>query len=99
MVRRPRVAAPHTAMTNTCPPRKAIRFRPSTPEDVPFLRCVYATTREDELRRVPWTDEQKTLFLDHQFQTQKKHYEEFYPDCEFLIIELEGEPIGRLYID
>ena len=79
--------------------RDAIRFRPQTPEDVPFLRHLYATTREMEMRIVPWTDEQKRDFLRQQFTAQKNHYEEFYPGCQFLVIELEGEPIGRLYID
>ena len=27
------------------------------------------------------------------------HYEEYYPDCTFLVIEMEQAPIGRLYID
>jgi len=86
-------------MTTNLPPRDAITFRPCTPEDVPFLRHLYASTREDELRNVfQWTDEQKSVFLDMQFDAQKKHYDEFYADADFLVIELEGEPIGRLYI-
>ena len=86
-------------MTPTCPPRGAIRFRPTTPEDVPFLRHLYGTTREDEMLKVPWTEEQKAAFLDMQFTAQKKHYEEFYSSCDFLVIELQGGRIGRLYID
>jgi ribosomal protein S18 acetylase RimI-like enzyme len=86
-------------MNTSRPPREAIRFRPITPDDIPFLRRVYGTTREEEMQRVPWTDEQKTAFVDMQFAAQKEHYETFYPDCEFLVIELEGERIGRLYID
>ena len=86
-------------MATTSLPREAIRFRRTTPEDVPFLRHVYATTREDEMQRVPWSDEEKRAFLDMQFNAQKQHYERYYPQCEFLVIELEGEPVGRLYID
>ena len=67
--------------------------------DVPFLRHLYGTTRDEEMRLVPWTSEQKAAFLDMQFTAQKAHYEEFYPACEFLVIELDGAPIGRLYID
>jgi GNAT superfamily N-acetyltransferase len=51
------------------------------------------------MRLVPWTPEQKSAFLDMQFTAQKTHYEQHYPDCEFLVIELEGQPIGRLYVD
>ena len=86
-------------MTAACPPREAIRYRPATSDDVSFLRYLYGTTREEELQIVQWTAEEKAAFLDMQFTAQKSHYEEFYPRCEFLVIELEGERIGRLYID
>lgn len=80
-------------------PRDAVRYRPATPDDVPFLRYLYGTTREDEMLRVPWTEEQKGQFLDQQFSSQKWHYEDSYPECQFLVIEHEGRSIGRLYID
>jgi len=86
-------------MKKPCPPRDAIAFRAATPDDVPFLRTLYHTTRSDEMQVLPWTDEEKAVFLDMQFSAQKQHYEDFYPDCQFLVIELEGEAIGRLYID
>jgi len=86
-------------MKKTSPPREAIVYRAATPDDVPFLRALYATTRTEEMQMVPWTDEQKAVFLDMQFSAQKQHYEDFYPECEFLVIELAGEPIGRLYVD
>ena len=81
------------------PPRSSITFRPCTDSDVPFLRHLYGTTRAEELRPVPWSDDEKRLFLDMQFVAQKTHYEAHYPDCEFLVIELGQEPIGRLYVD
>jgi ribosomal protein S18 acetylase RimI-like enzyme len=86
-------------MTLTIPSRDAITYRPATPADVPFLRYLYGTTREDEIRMVPWSDEQKAQFLDMQFNAQKRHYEEFYPQCEFLVMEADGKAVGRLYID
>ena len=76
-----------------------VALRPCVPGDVPFLRQVYATTREEERRPLPWTEEQKRGFLDMQFGAQKQHYEEHYPDCAFLVIEVDGKPAGRLYID
>jgi ribosomal protein S18 acetylase RimI-like enzyme len=81
------------------PPRSAIALRRAVEADVPFLRQVYATTREDELCLVAWTDEQKAAFIEMQFRAQKAHYQEFYPTCQFLVILLEDEPIGRLYVD
>lgn len=86
-------------MTNNPPSRDAIRYRPVVPDDVPFMRYLYATTRESEMRVVPWSEEQKAEFLDLQFTAQKSHYETYYPDGQFLIIETEGKPIGRLYVD
>jgi ribosomal protein S18 acetylase RimI-like enzyme len=86
-------------MTTSLPPRSAIAFRAAVDSDVPFLRHLYATTREREMQLVPWTPEQKAAFLDMQFTAQKTHYEEYYPDCKFLVIEMEQAPIGRLYID
>src|SRR5260221_13458531 len=84
---------------NDCPPRDSIAYRPVRPEDGPFLRYVYGTTREDELQRVDWTDEQKANFVDMQFQAQTQHYEDYYPTCQYLVIELDGKGVGRLYID
>src|SRR3712207_7531251 len=41
-----------------------------------------------------------TLFRsDQQFSAQSTHYAAHYPTAEFNIIELEGKPIGRLYVD
>jgi ribosomal protein S18 acetylase RimI-like enzyme len=79
--------------------RAAIRLRPVTEADAAFLRHLYGTTRAEELSPVPWTDEQKSLFLDMQFNAQKTHYETYYPDCAFLVIEMDAERIGRLYVD
>ena len=47
---------------------------------------------------VPWTEEQKRAFLEMQFQAQTAHYAQHYLGAEFLIIEEDGRPIGRLYI-
>jgi ribosomal protein S18 acetylase RimI-like enzyme len=51
------------------------------------------------MRIVPWSDLQKEAFLDMQFRAQTEHYDAFYPEAEFLIIERGGMPIGRLYVN
>jgi ribosomal protein S18 acetylase RimI-like enzyme len=80
--------------------RETVRFRAATEDDVPFMARLYASTREDELKVLPWTDEQKAEFLNMQFRAQKQFYERQYGDCQFLVIEdQDGTGVGRLYID
>jgi ribosomal protein S18 acetylase RimI-like enzyme len=76
-----------------------VSFRPEQPDDAPFLLQLYASTRADEMALVPWDDAQKGAFLRSQFELQTHHYRKYYPDAAFLIVELNGQPIGRLYID
>lgn len=71
---------------------------PETLEHLEFLRALYATTRQDEMRLVPWTDEQKRSFLASQFDTQRAYYREQFPDASYLVIFVDGAPAGRLYV-
>jgi ribosomal protein S18 acetylase RimI-like enzyme len=82
----------------TIPSREAVVFRPKRPDDLPFLRYLYGTTREQEMQIVPWTEEEKTQFLDSQFHAQALHYDEYYGKADFLVIEAAGSSIGRLYV-
>jgi ribosomal protein S18 acetylase RimI-like enzyme len=75
------------------------RLRAATPEDEQFLRAVYASTRAEELARVPWSDGQKRAFIDMQFAAQDAHYRRHYPTAQYLIIEVQDVPAGRLYVD
>jgi ribosomal protein S18 acetylase RimI-like enzyme len=72
-------------------------LRPTRLEDQEFLFRVYASTRTEELGAVPWSHDQKTVFLRQQFEAQDQHYRRYYPGAEFLVIELDGAPVGRLY--
>ena len=76
-----------------------LTFRPSTAEDREFLYRVYASTREDEVAEVLWSDEQKDEFLRFQFDAQDTYYKEQFPAACFDIVLRDGEPIGRLYVD
>lgn len=76
-----------------------ISFRPIGEEDRDFLRCLYASTREQELAQVTdWSAEQKEAFLAQQFEAQHHHYQKYYPEASFDLILDDGEPIGRLYV-
>jgi ribosomal protein S18 acetylase RimI-like enzyme len=73
-------------------------LRPEAPEDKAFLYRLYATTRADEMKLVPWDDGQKEAFLRMQFNAQTTHYHRFYPDASFDVIMLDAQPIGRLCV-
>ncbi|MFZ0607370.1 MAG: GNAT family N-acetyltransferase [Xanthobacteraceae bacterium] len=74
-------------------------LRPETDADIPFLLRLYASTREEELAAVPWSAEQKQAFLAQQFDAQRQHYLNYIGACTFDVIEHNGEPAGRLYLD
>ena len=76
--------------------KKAVR-RPVTDADRAFLFGLYASLREQELARTPWTDAQKRLFLEMQFQAQTVSYAQTYPDAAHELIEVEHQPAGRIY--
>jgi ribosomal protein S18 acetylase RimI-like enzyme len=76
----------------------AIALRPATPDDQAFLLAVYGSTRADELSIVPWTDEEKSRFVEMQFEAQDAHYRQAYPDGRFLVVAADDVPIGRLYV-
>ncbi|HEX8391918.1 MAG TPA: GNAT family N-acetyltransferase [Longimicrobium sp.] len=75
-----------------------ITLRPLTESDMPFLLALYATTREDELRQVDWTPEQKGAFVHQQFWAQHQFWQENYRYTSWDVVLRDGEPIGRLYV-
>ena len=79
--------------------RTGLTFRPIADADLPFLSALYASTRAEELAVTPWSDAQKAAFLDMQFQAQHAHYQKYYPNADWLVIEQAGQDVGRLYIE
>lgn len=79
--------------------RDAITLRPATPADYHFMRLLYGSTREEEMKQFPFDEFRKKEFLDQQFGAQYQHYQLHYPTCERNIVEKDGKPIGRLWID
>jgi len=74
-------------------------FRRITEADPPFLSRLYASTRDEELTPVPWSQADKAAFLDQQFRAQHAHYQQYYPDADWLVIARGNEDIGRFYIE
>ena len=75
-----------------------ISLRPMTDDDLPFAAALYASSRADELAQTGWPLERRQAFLAQQHQAQHRHYRSHYPGAEWLIVERDGEAIGRLYL-
>lgn len=76
-----------------------ITARPIEERDLNFLCRLYGSIRSGELALTDWSEEQKQAFIQHQFDAQHHHYRTHYKTAEFWLLEREGQPIGRLYVD
>lgn len=79
--------------------RHGLGFRKITEQDMGFLLTLYRSTREEELAQVNWSEAEKQAFCQMQFEAQHSHFQQHYPDALWLIIEQDGAPIGRLYLE
>lgn len=69
-------------------------------KDIDFLKEVYSSTRQEELKQVSdWNEKMKIAFLTQQFEAQHAYYQKNYMGAFFFVIEKEKERIGRLYLD
>jgi GNAT superfamily N-acetyltransferase len=66
--------------------------------DREFLVELYGSMREPELAHVPWDEATRRAFIEQQFAAQDAHYRENYPGATLDVIEVDGEPAGRLYV-
>jgi ribosomal protein S18 acetylase RimI-like enzyme len=82
----------------TTPVGDHVTLRQATPVDRDLLYRVYASSRADELAVVPWSDQQTAAFLRMQFDAQDTDYHLNYADAEFLVVVVDGEDAGRMYV-
>ena len=75
-----------------------ITYRSVEERDLPFLKRVYGSTREEELQLTGWDEAFKEAFINQQFDAQHQYYREVYHDASFRIILADGNPAGRLYL-
>lgn len=76
-----------------------LTLRPVADSDDGFLLELYGSTRQQELAQVPWTAEQKQLFVRMQWEAQKKHYAAEHPKASHVVICVEDRAVGRVYLD
>ena len=81
------------------PSNPAISLRRITDEDQAILIQIYRSTREEELSQTPWTEEQKTWFIQNQFDAQHYHYQTYYANADFWLLLHHDDIAGRLYVD
>ncbi|KAI9135295.1 GNAT family N-acetyltransferase [Acaryochloris sp. CCMEE 5410] len=77
----------------------SIDFRPICDDDLNNLKQIYASTRAEELQVLSWSQEEKEIFLQRQFQAQHQYYQAQFREAEYLMILEGNQPIGRLYVD
>ena len=75
-----------------------ITLRPVRDVDEEFLLAAYASTRAEEMARVPWTVEQKQAFVRMQFVAQSQHYAAEHPQANHDIVCRDGIAVGRVYV-
>ncbi|MDQ3287836.1 MAG: GNAT family N-acetyltransferase [Pseudomonadota bacterium] len=75
-----------------------ISLRAAVDSDLPYLRQLYAGTREAEMAQVPWPPATRRAFLDQQFALQHAHYIANFPGAAFFLLQRETEPFGRYYL-
>ena len=81
------------------PSQFKLKLRPETSEDQTFLKEVFFSSlqRAFAVGKIP-PDQQKMLG-EHQFAAQATSYRTQYPNADYDIVLLNGEPAGRIYID
>lgn len=76
-----------------------ITLRPATPADQDFMLELYASTRAD-LAALDCDATLRGQLIRMQCEAQQAHYRAHYPRAQAsLIIDTDGAPIGRLYVD
>ena len=76
-----------------------IRLRPETAEDEAFLRRLNIAVRWNEFAALPLPADQKVALLQQQYDARHSSYHAQYPRADFHIVERDGVPVGRFYVD
>jgi ribosomal protein S18 acetylase RimI-like enzyme len=76
-----------------------ISLRKATQSDIPFMISLYASTRTEELAMTNFSEQEKLSFIEQQFNAQYAHYNQHYCSDFFNIVELDGEAVGRFFVD
>jgi GNAT superfamily N-acetyltransferase len=73
--------------------------RPAQPADEAFLHRLYASTRDDLRQLVALDPAAVDALIAMQWQAQGAGYRAAYPHAQYLVVERDGVPVGRLVVD
>lgn len=76
-----------------------IELRPEAEGDVAFLANLYRDTRRREVAAWGWPPQQAAVFLNMQFEAQRRGYRQMYPNATGRIIQLAEIDAGRLLVN
>jgi ribosomal protein S18 acetylase RimI-like enzyme len=76
-----------------------LRLRPETPDDQAFRFRLFCDSRPPEWYAVAIEPAIREQVMRMQFEAQTKTYASRFPRARFDIIELEGEPVGRIVVN
>ena len=76
-----------------------LRLRPEEAADQDFRFQLFCDSRLPEWDMVPLDPAVREQLMRHQFQAQAATYAARFPNARFDIIELEGQPIGRIVVN
>lgn len=74
----------------------AVRLRPETDSDRPFLLELYAEGRKDEVEIFGWTADVAASFVEMQFNARERAYSLQFGDVERYVAIMDDVPVGRL---
>jgi ribosomal protein S18 acetylase RimI-like enzyme len=74
-----------------------LQLRKANTADSRFIRDLYCSSRETEVKEVDWPERQKIIFLRQQFTLQQKHFDNTYPKANKDIILYKNKVIGRFF--
>ena len=80
-------------------PMGPVLLRPERPEDRAFRFRLFCQSRPPEWSQVELAPEIREQIMAMQFEAQTTTYAARFPRARFDIIELDGEPVGRIVVN
>ncbi len=92
-------ASDHMDIIEIPSPLGVLRLRPEQAADHGFRFQLFCESRLPEWEMAPLDPAVREQLMRHQFQAQTATYGARFPEARFDIIELEGQPIGRIVVN